>query len=122
MDENLNSLSKSKRGGRIPDAINKGGPHKTLGQEDSSVAEESGGACLEVLASTLDRTTAPLFRGRSASLTECFRKSTRSSGGGKGHRQAGQISRINPGDQQGDRCCGQIALTSTVVFWKGRAL
>ena len=27
-------------------------------------------------------------------------------------RLASQISRINPGDQWGDRCCNQIALTS----------
>ena len=30
-------------------------------------------------------------------------------------RLASQISRINPGDQWGDRCCSQIALTSCLL-------
>lgn len=78
-------------------------------------------ACLEVLAGersysyTLDRRPVLLYSGKVV-LFDRARSFGRDAHGAVREegdtRLASQISRINPGDQWGDRCRSQIALTS----------
>ena len=83
-------------------------------------------ACLEVLAGqrsysyTLDRRPGPPLSGmvvlfdRARSFGRDAHGAVREEGD---THLANQISRINPGDQWGDRCRNQIALTSSSTFW-----
>lgn len=86
-------------------------------------------ACLEVLAGersysyTLDRRPV-LSSGGKVVLFDRARSFGRDAHGSVREegdtRLASQISRINPGDQRGDKCRSQIALTSWNVKWRAQ--